>query len=49
MNRYNGTGYVKVRARSGCARVMTLRPYRLNTLTHPRIRFKRQPLLLVFT
>ena len=49
MNRYNKTGYVRVRARPGRARVTTLRPYRFNTLTHPRKRFKRQPLLLVFT
>ena len=44
MNRYN-----RARARPGRARVTTLRPYRVNTLTHPRNRFKRQPLLLVFT
>ena len=49
MNRYNKTGYVRVRARPGRARVMTLRPYSVNTFTHPRNRFKRQPLLLVFT
>ena len=49
MNRYNKTGYVRVRARPGRARVTTLRPYRVNALTHPRNRFKRQPLLLVFT
>ena len=49
MNRYNKTGYVRVRARPGRARVTTLRPYRVNTLTHPRKRFKWQPLLLVFT
>ena len=49
MNWYNKTGYVRVRARPGRARVTTLRPYRVNTLTHPRQRFKRQPLLLVFT
>ena len=49
MNRYNRTGYVRVRARPGRARVMTLRPYRVDTLAHPRNRFKRQPLLLVFT
>ena len=41
MNRYNRTGYVRVRARPGRARVMTLRPYRVNTLTHPRNRFNR--------
>ena len=35
MNRYNKTGYVRVRARPGRARVMTLRPYCVNTLnTH---------------
>ena len=49
MNRYNITGYVRVRARRGRARVTTLRPNRVNTLTHPCNRFKRQPLLLVFT
>ena len=47
MNRYNKTGYVRVRARPGRARVTALRPYRVNALTHPRNRFKRQPLLLV--
>ena len=49
INRYNKTGYVRVRARPGGARVTTLRSYRVNTLTHPRIHFKRQPLLLIFT
>ena len=49
MNRYNKSGYARVRARPGRARVTTLRPYRVNTLTHPRKRFKRQPLFLVFT
>ena len=49
MNRYNLTGYVRVRARPGHARVTTLRSYRVNTLTHPRDRFKRQQVLLVFT
>ena len=49
MNRYNNTGYFTVRARPGRARVTTLRPYRDKTLTHPRKRLKRQPLLLVFT
>ena len=49
MNRYNKNGYVRVRAKPGRARVTTVRPYRVNTLTHPRKRFKRQPLLLVFT
>ena len=49
MNRYNKTGYVRVLPRPGRARVTTLRPYRFNALTHPRNRFKRQPLLLVFT
>ena len=49
MTRYNKTGYVRFRARPGRARVATLRPYRVNTLTHPLKRFKRQPLLLVFT
>ena len=49
MNLYNRTGYVRVRARPGRARVTTLRSYRVNTLTHPRNRFKRQQLLVVFT
>ena len=49
MNRYNKTGYVRVRARPGRARVTTLRPYRVNALTHQRNCFKRQPSLLVFT
>ena len=49
MNWYNKTGFVRVRARPGRARVTTLRPYRVRTLTHQRNRFKRQPLLLVFT
>ena len=39
MNRYNQTGYVRVHARPGRARVTTLRPYRVNTLTYPRKRF----------
>ena len=49
MNRYNTTGYVRVRARPGHARVTSIRPYRINALTRPRNRTKRQPLLLVFT
>ena len=49
MNRYNRTGYVRARARPGHARVTTLRSYLVNTLTHPRNRFKRQQVLLVFT
>ena len=49
MNRYNSTGSFKVRGRTGRARASTLRPYRVNTLTHTRNRFKRQPILLVFT
>ena len=49
MNRYNKTGYVRVRARPGRARVTTLRPYRVDALTRPCNRFKRQPFLLVFT
>ena len=49
MNRYNKTGYVRVRARPGRARVTTLRPYHVNMLTHRRNRFKQQPLLLIFT
>ena len=49
MNRNNKTGYVRGRATPGRARVTTLRPYRVNALTYQRNRFKRQPLLLVFT
>ena len=49
MNRYNSSGSVRVRARPGRARVTRLRPYRVNALTHPRNRFKRQSLFLVFT
>ena len=49
MNQSNKTGYVRVRARPGLARVTTLRQYRVDAITHPRNRFKRQPLLLVFT
>ena len=49
MNLYNINGYVRVRARSGHERVTTLRSYRVNTLTHPHDRFKRQQVLLVFT
>ena len=43
MNRYNKTKHVRLRARPGRARVTTLRLYRINTLTHPRKRFNRQP------
>ena len=46
MNRYNKTKHVRVRARPGRARVTTLRFYRVNTLTHPRKRFKRQPYII---
>ena len=46
MNRYNSTGYVRVRARPGRAHVTTLRPYHVNTLTRPRNSFNQQPLLL---
>ena len=46
MNRYNSSGSVRVRARHGRARVTTLRHYRVNTLTHPHMRFNQQPLLL---
>ena len=49
MIQYNRTGYVRVRARPGHARVTTWRSYRVNTLTHQRNRFKRQQILLVFT
>ena len=33
MNRYNRTGYVRVRASPCCARVTTLSPYRVNSPT----------------
>ena len=46
MNRYNRTGSVRVLARPDRARVTTLRPYRVNTLIHPRNRFNQQPILL---
>ena len=46
MNRYNSSGSVKVRSRPGRARVTTLRPYHVNTFTHPRSRFNQKPLLL---
>ena len=39
MNRYTSTGSVRVRARPARARVTTLRPYRVNTLTHLHNRF----------
>ena len=39
MNRYNKSGYVRVYTRPGRACVTTLRPYRVNALTHPRNRF----------
>ena len=39
MNRYNSSGYVRVRARPG---VTTLRPYRVNTLTHAHNFFNQQ-------
>ena len=45
MNRYNSIASVRVCARPGRARVTTLRPYRVNTLIHPRNRFNKQPLL----
>ena len=35
--------------RPGRASVTTLQSYRVNTLTHPRNRFKRKSLLFVFT
>ena len=47
MNQYNTTWYVRVRARPSRARLTKLRPYGVNTLTHPHNRFKRLPLLLV--
>ena len=46
MNRYNTSGSVRVRARTGRARVTMLRPYHIKTLTHPRSRFNQQALLL---
>ena len=46
MNQYNSSGSIRVRAKPCCARVTTLRPYHVNTFTHPRSRFKQQPLLL---
>ena len=46
INRYNRTWSVRVRARPGRARVITLRPYRVNTLTHPHNRFNQQSILL---
>ena len=46
VNRYSITGYVRARARPGHAHVTTLRPYHVNTLTHPRICFYQQQLLL---
>ena len=46
MNQYNSSGSVRVRARPGRACVTTLRPYQVNTFTHPRSRFNQQPLLL---
>ena len=49
MNRYNKSGFVRVHARPGRARVTTLRPHGVNALTRPRNRFKRQQLLLLFT
>ena len=50
MNRYNRSlGMSELVQRPGRASVTTLRPYRVNTLTHPRNRFKRKLLLLVFT
>ena len=41
MNQYNSSGSVRVRARPGHARVTTLRPYYVNTFTHPRSRFNQ--------
>ena len=35
MNQYNKTGYVRVHSRPGRARVTTLRPCHVNTLTQP--------------
>ena len=46
ISRYNSSGSVRVLAKPGRARVTTLRPYHVNTLTHPRSRFNQQPLLL---
>ena len=46
MNRYNSPGSVRVRARPDRARVTTLRPFHVNTLTHQRSRFNQQPLMI---
>ena len=46
MNRYNSSGSVRVLPRPGRARVTTLRPYHVKTLTQPCSRFNQQPLLL---
>ena len=46
MNRYNSSGSVRVHTRPGRASVTTLRPYHVNTLTHPHSRFNQQPFLL---
>ena len=46
MNRYNSSGSVRVCPRPGRARVTTLSPYDVYTLTHPCSRFNQQPLLL---
>ena len=46
VNPYIITGSVRARARPGRACVTTLRPYRVNALTHPHNCFYQQPLLL---
>ena len=46
MNRYNSSGSVRIRARTGRARVTMLRPCHVNTLTHSHSRLNQQPLLL---
>ena len=46
MNLHNRTGSGRVHARPGRTRVTTLRPYRVNTLIHPRKHFSQQQLLL---
>ena len=46
MNWYNSSGSVRVHTRPGRACVTTLRPYHVDTLTHPRSRFNQLPLFL---
>ena len=49
MNRYNRTGYVRVRARPGRARATMLSPYHVFTLIHPRNHFNSNHYCLAFT